>query len=56
MAVRDSLLQIAVGAADQLEVAVDLLIGANRKKAAFFKGAEQHRLLVEPELADFVKK
>jgi hypothetical protein len=40
--------QVAVGAGDQLEVAADLAVAAEREKALLLDRAQQHRLLVEP--------
>ena len=43
-------------AGDQLEVAVHLFIRAKRKKGFFFDGLQQHGLLIQPQLGDFIEK
>ena len=55
-ALRDCALQVAVGAGDQLEVALHLPVGADGQEALLLDGAQQHRLLVEAELADLVEE
>ena len=53
---RDLVAQIAIGAGDQLEIAVHLVVTAHRQEASFLDGLEQHRLLVQPQFADLVQK
>ncbi|MCY1227524.1 hypothetical protein D9M72_397940 [compost metagenome] len=48
--------QVAVGAGDELEVALHFLVGAHGEEALFLDGLEQHRLFVQAELADLVEK
>ena len=48
--------QVAVGASDQLKVAADLFVAAHGKEALFLHRLEQHGLLIEPQLANFIKK
>ena len=48
--------QVAVGAGDQLEVALRLRVGADGQEALFLDRAQQHGLLVEAELADLVEE
>lgn len=50
------LVQIAIRAGDELEVAADLAVRAHGKEPFLLDRPQQHRLLVEPELADLVKK
>ena len=49
-------LQVAVGPGDQLEIAFDLLVAADRQEALFLQRAQQHRLFVLAELADLVEE
>ena len=48
--------QVAVRAGDQLKVARDLVVAAERQEALLLERAQQHRLLVEAELADLVEE
>lgn len=48
--------QIAVGAGDQLKVALRFMVGADREKAFFFDRFEQHGLFVGAQPAYLVKK
>ena len=48
--------QVAVGPGDQLKVAADLAVAADREEHAVLERAQQHRLLVEAELADLVEE
>ena len=48
--------QVPVGARDQLEIALDLAVGAERQEGLLLEGAEEHGLLVEAELADLVEE
>src|SRR5262245_6057816 len=55
-AARDAVGEVPVGAGDELEVALDLLVGADWKEGLVLDGAQEHRLLVESQLADFVQE
>ena len=48
--------QVAVGAGDELEMAFAFLVAADGVEAFFFQRFQQHRLFVQPQFADFVKK
>ena len=48
--------EVTVRAADQLEVAADLGVGADRQEVLLLDRAQQHRLLVGPQLADLVEE
>jgi hypothetical protein len=48
--------QVAVGAGDQLKVALHLTVAAHGVEALFFHGLEQHGLLVQTQLADLVEE
>ena len=48
--------EIAIRAGDQLEVARDLAIRAERKELLLLDRAKEHRLFVGAELADLVEK
>ena len=53
---RDVGAQVAVRAADELEVALRLLVRAERQEAPLLDRAQEHRLLVRAELADLVEE
>ena len=55
-ALHHRILQIAVGAGDQLEIAFDLLVAAYRREAFFLQRAQQQRLFVQAEFADLVEE
>ena len=48
--------EVAVGAGDELEVARHLAVGADRQEALLLDGPQQHRLLVDAQLADLVEE
>lgn len=48
--------QILIGAADELEVALDRRVRPHLVEDVFFKGLEEHRLHVPREVADFVQE
>ncbi len=48
--------QVAIGARDQLEIALDFLVRAHGGEALLLDGLEQHGLLVDAELADLIEK
>src|SRR5262249_52204340 len=48
--------EVAVGAGDQLEVAADLAVAADREEHAVLDRTQEHGLLVEAELADLVEE
>ena len=48
--------QVAVRAGNQLKIARDLAVAPERQEALLLERSQQHRLLVEPELAHFVEK
>ncbi|MOA37219.1 hypothetical protein D3C78_1587940 [compost metagenome] len=50
------LLQIAVGAGDQLEIALHFAVTADRQEALLFQRPQQHRLFVLAEFADLVQE
>ena len=52
----DGLRQIAVGAGDQLEIAVHFAVRAQGRESLFLQGAQQHGLLVQAQLADLVQE
>ena len=45
-----------MGASNQLKVAADLFVAAHGEEALFLHGLEQHGLLVQPQLANFIEK
>ena len=48
--------QVAMSASDQLEVACHLPVAAEWEKALLLNRFQQHRLLIEAELANFVQE
>ncbi len=56
MSLRHSLAQVAHRAGNQLEIAADLLVAAERVKAFLFNGFQQHGLFIRAQLSHFVKK
>ncbi|MNC60127.1 hypothetical protein D3C75_1099840 [compost metagenome] len=55
-AFQHGLLQVAVGAGDQLEVALHFAVAAYRQEPLLFQRPQQHRLFVLAEFADLIQE
>jgi hypothetical protein len=53
---RDLARQVAMGAGNELEIALRLDIGTHRQKALLFDSLEQHGLFIQPQFADLVEE
>ena len=56
LALRNPLAQIAHGAGDELKIAADLLIAAERIEAFFLNGLQQHRLFICSQFANLIQE